>query len=85
MTTAVLAKAAFLHPDNREKEFTICQIEYLAKVFPQVIDEEKVTSKDEWRLYQAEDDYKVFKKPNQRVDYYWREVFKIKTTSGETK
>ena len=85
MTTAVLAKAAFLHPDNTEKEFTICQIEYLAKVFPQVIDEEKVTSKDEWRLYQAEDDHKVLKKPNQRVDYYWREVFKIKTTSGETK
>ena len=25
------------------------------------------------------------KKPNQRVDHYWREVFKIKTTSGETK
>ena len=41
--------------------------------------------KDEWRLYQAEGDHKVLKKPNQRVDNYWREVFKIKTTSGETK
>ena len=46
MTTAVLAKAACLHRDNREKEFTICQIEYQAKVFLQVTDEEKVTSKD---------------------------------------
>ena len=56
------------------------------KVFPQVIDEEKVSQvKDEWRLHQAEDDHKVLKKPNQRVDHYWREVFKIKTTPGETK
>ena len=86
LDNAVLAKAACLHPDNRKKEFTIRQIEYLAKVFPQVIDEEKVSQvKDEWRLYQAEDDHKVLKKPNQRVDHYWREVFKIKTTSGETK
>ena len=51
-----------------------------------MIDEEKVSQvKDEWRLYQAEDDHKVLKKPNQRVDNHWREVFKIKTTSGETK
>ena len=56
------------------------------KVFSQVIDEEKVSQvKDEWRLYQAEDDHKVLKKTNQRVDHYWREVFKIKTTPGETK
>ena len=58
----------------------------MAKVFPQVIDEEKVLQvRDEWRLYQAEYDHKVLKKPNQRVDHYWNEVFKIKTTSGETK
>ena len=86
LDSAVLAKAACLHPDNRKKEFTMCQIEYLAKVFPQVIDEEKVSQvKDEWRLYQAEGDHKVLKKANQRGDHYWREVFKIKTTSGETK
>ena len=49
-----------------------------------MIDEEKVSQvKDEWRLYQAEDDHKVLKKPNQRVDRYCCEVFKIKTTSGE--
>ena len=48
LDSAVLAKAACLHPDNRKKEFTMCQIEYLAKVFPQVIDEEKVSQvKDE--------------------------------------
>ena len=41
--------------------------------------------KDEWRLYQAEEDHKVLKKPNQSVDHYWREVFEIRTTSGETK
>ena len=81
---AVLAKGACLHPDNRKNEFAIRQIEYLAKVFPQVIDKEKVSQvKDEWRLYQAEDDHKVLKKPNQRVDRYCCEVFKIKTTSGE--
>ena len=86
LDNAVLAKTACLHPDNINKEFTIRQIEYLAKVFPQVIDEEKVSQvKDEWRLYQAEGDHKVLKKANQRVDHYWREVFKIKTTSGETK
>ena len=51
-----------------------------------MIDKEKVSQvKDEWRLHQAEDDHKVLKKPNQRVDHYWCEVFKIKTTSGETK
>ena len=57
---AVLAKAACCHPDNRKKEFTICHIEYLAKVFPQVIDEEKVSQvKDEQRLYQTENNHKV--------------------------
>ena len=51
-----------------------------------MIDEEKVSQvKDEWRLYQAEDDHKVLKKPNQRVDLYWHEAFKVKTTSGETR
>ena len=51
-----------------------------------MIDEEKVSQvKDVRRLYQAEDNHKVLKKPNQRVDHYWHEVFKIKTTSGETK
>ena len=45
---AVLAKAACYHLDNRKKEFIIHQIEYLAKVFPQMIDEEKVSQvKDE--------------------------------------
>ena len=64
----------------------ICQIEHLAKVYPQVIHEKKVSQvKDEWRLYQAEEDHKVLKKPNQSVDHYWREVFEIRTTSGETK
>ena len=58
----------------------------MAKVFPRVIGEEKVLQvRDEWRLYQAEYDHKVLKKPNQRVDHYWNEVFKIKITSGETK
>ena len=86
LDNTVLAKAACLHPDNRKNKFIICQIEYLVKVFPQVIVEKKVSQvKDEWRLYQAEDDHKVLKKPNQRVDNHWREVFKIKTTSGETK
>ena len=86
LDNAVLAKAACLQPDNRKKEFTIRQIDYLAKVFPQVIDEEKASQvKDEWRLHQAEDDHKVLKKSNQRVDHYCCEVFKIKTTSGETK
>ena len=48
LDNAVLAKTACLHPDNIKKEFTIRQIEYLAKVFPQVIDEEKVSQvKDE--------------------------------------
>ena len=62
LDNAVLAKAACLHPDNRKKEFTMCQIEYLAKVFPQVIDEEKVSQvKDERRLYQTEDNHKVKK------------------------
>ena len=51
-----------------------------------MIGEEKVLQvRDEWRLYQAEYDHKVLKKPNQRVDHYWNEVFKIKITSGETK
>ena len=62
LDNAVLAKAACLHPDKRKKEFTICHIEYLAKVFPQVIDEEKVSQvKDERRLYQTEDNHKVKK------------------------
>ena len=51
-----------------------------------MVAEEKVSQvKDKWRLYQAEDEHKVLKKPNQRIDDYWHEVFKIKTTSGETK
>ena len=51
-----------------------------------MIHEEKASQvKDECRLYQAEEDHKVLKKPNQSVDHYWREVFKIRTTSGETK
>ena len=62
LDNAVLAKAACLQPDNRKKEFTIRQIEYPAKVFPQVIDEEKVSQvKDERRLYQTEDNHKVKK------------------------
>ena len=67
---AVLAEAACPHSDNRKKEFIVCQIEYLARVFPKVIDEEKVSQvKGEWRLYQAEDHHNVLKKPSQRVDH----------------
>ena len=33
LDNAVLAKAACLHPDNRKKEFTIRQIEYLQRYF----------------------------------------------------
>ena len=44
-SSALLAKAACLDPDNWKTEFTKHQIEYLTKVFPQVTDEEKVSQR----------------------------------------
>ena len=69
---------------------TVNQIEYLAKKFPHVVGETSISVlKDEWNLYQAEDDSKVGREVGKSweggVDHYWREIFKIKNSSGTQK
>ena len=83
----ILTAAACLHPDSRKMQKTVNQIEYLAKKFPHVIEKTSISVlKDEWKLYQAEDDSKngreVGKSWEGRVDHYWRGIFKIKNSSG---
>ena len=56
----ILIAAACLHPDSQKMQKTVNQIEYLAKKFPHVVEETSISVlKDEWKLYQAEDDSKV--------------------------
>ena len=66
---------------------TINQIEYLARKFPRVVEETSISVlKDEWKLYQADNDSKVGREVGKswegRVDHYRRENFKIKNSSG---
>ena len=82
----ILIAAACLHPDSWKMQKTANQIEYLAKKFLHVVEETSILIlKDEWKLYQAEDDSKVGREVgkswDRQVDHYWREIFKIKNSS----
>ena len=79
--------AACLHPGCRTQAISLNHIEKLAKMVPHIIQETEVRQvKDEWRLYMVESEKKL---PDalqcERVDHYWNQVFKIKTTSGHLK
>ena len=81
----VLAAATCLHPHNRKNKVTLKQIELLAKKFTHVIQETEVSKvKDEWKLYQAEDDAKI-DVSKCRIDHYWRKIFKFQLATGEPK
>ena len=71
-----------LNPENRMTN-TMSAIKYVAKELK--IPETDITNvSDEWRMYLHDVDVKM---PDEktRVDHYWREVFKLKTSSGNTK
>lgn len=71
-----------LNPENRMTN-TMSAIEYVAKQLK--IPETDITNvSDEWRMYLHDVDVKM---PDEktRVDHYWREVFKLKTSSGNPK
>ena len=82
----ILVAASCLHPDSRKMQKTVRQIEYLAKMFPHVIEEASISQmKDEWKIYQAEDDNKIVVDTKERVDHYWRKIFRITSSSGAPK
>ena len=82
----ILVAASSLHPDSRKMPKTVKQVEYLAKTFPHVIEEVNISQlKDEWKLYQVEDDSNVVVVAKERVDHYWRKIFKITNSSGALK
>ena len=67
-----------MNPENRTTN-TMSSIEYVAKQLK--IPETDITNvSDEWRMYLHDVDVKM---PDEktRVDHYWREVFKLKTSS----
>ena len=81
----VLASASCLHPKNRKSKNTVKQAEFLAKQFPHVIDETRISqAKDQWKICQAEDNNKIDANLSQ-VDHYWRNILKFTTSSGEPK
>ena len=74
----LLISAACLHPVNRKKHSSDRNIEYLASLFPHVVKEEEISKvRDEWMMYESDD--------HNRVDHWWRSIFKLKTLIGERK
>ena len=80
-----LISAACLHPVNRKKHSSGRNIDYLASLFPHVVKEEEISKiSDEWIMYESDD--KVGKiGDHNRVDHWWRSIFKMKTLIGERK
>ena len=57
----------------------------MARLFPHVVKEEEITkARDEWMMYESDDKVEEIGGHN-RVDHYWRSIFKIKTLTGERK
>ena len=81
----LLISAACLHPDNRKTEHSVRNIKCLAKHFPHVVTENEISIvTDKWKLYQLESEENLTHQDG-RIDHYWRNVFKIKSLSGDIK
>ena len=74
-----------LRPENRKKNITAKQTELLAKKFSHIIQETEVSkAKDDWKLYQTEDDAQI-DVSKCRIDHYWGKIFKFQLATGEPK
>ena len=81
----LLISTGCFHSDNRKNECTVKNIEYLANCFPQVVEESEVSIlTDDWKLYQVENE-KNLTGQDERIYYYWQNVFKLKTLPGAHK
>ena len=81
----LLISAACLHPVNQKKHSSGRNIEYLASLFPHVVKEEEISKVlDEWMMYESDDKVEEIGEHN-RIDHWWRSIFKMKTLIGERK
>ena len=81
----LLISAACLHPVNRKKHSSGWNIEHLASLFPHVVKEEEISKvRDEWMIYGSDDKVEEIGEHN-RVDHWWRSIFKMKILIGERK
>ena len=81
----LLISAACLHPVNRKKHLSGQNIENLARLFPHVVKEKEISQVcDEWMMHGSDDKVKEIGEKN-RVDHWWRSIFKMKTLIGDRK
>ena len=81
----LLISAACLHTVNRKKHSSGWNIECLASLFPHVVKEEEISKVcDEWMMYESDDKVEEIGEHN-RVDHWWRSIFKMKTLIGKRK
>ena len=81
----LLISAGCLHPANRKKHLSGQNIEYLARLFPHVVKEKEISKVcDEWMMHRSDDKVEEIGEKN-RVDHWWRSIFKMKTLIGDRK
>ncbi len=79
----VIQNASCLNPQNQKQWNSNQQIRDLAGQLPKISTEELASVSDEWRMYQCLDTSSF--RHATRVDHYWRDVFKTKSTDGQKK
>ena len=77
-----------LHLEHRLESGSISAVERIARKLPFVEEEDVPLIADEWKVYQVEDiNEKIWKQKGKlrRIDHYWRDILRLKTSSGKDK
>ena len=73
-----------LQPQRRTEVTSHASIQQVARMLPSINDEDLAKISDEWRVYQIDDDNNG-NTENQRIDHYWRDIFKHNMPNGDPK
>ena len=80
MRNGLLKDLTCLDPAKKAEASTVSSIQELARSLQPTLNVSLVF--DEWKLYQNDTECATTDVPNQRVDHFWREVFKLKDNDG---
>ena len=89
LNSQFLRDVSCLNTSNRQSERTVNAIGQIAQCMPHFLSPQEVgIVRDEWRLYQIDNDIKpewIQEFSNERIDYFWRKVFELHASGGGKK
>ena len=80
LNNRVLRQLGCLNPTKRKEDSTVTSIEGLATVLLPSISAAEVV--DEWKLLQVDNELPTYD-PKERIEVFWKDVFKLKSITGE--